>query len=54
MEGLADAEILGVYCSPVRIGPRYPQPQFPLLGFPPIPPGRRVEEPDDLVMMLGE
>jgi len=27
MEGLAEAEIFGVNCNPVRIGPRYSQPQ---------------------------
>ena len=54
MEGLAEAEIFGVYYNPVRIGTRYPQPQFPLLGFPPIPSGRRVEDPDDLMIMLQE
>ena len=35
MEGLAGAEIFEVYCNPVMIGPRYLQPHFPLLGFPP-------------------
>ena len=54
MEGLEGVEIFGVQCNPVRIGPRYPQPQIPLLGYPPIPSGRRVENPDDLVMMLWE
>ena len=54
MEGLADAEIFGVNCNPVRIGPRYPQPQVPLLGFPPILSDHRLEDPDDLVMMLWE
>ena len=54
MEGLTVAEITGVYCNPVKIGPRYPQPQFPLLGSPPTPPGHQAEDPDDLVMMLQE
>ena len=54
MEGLAEAEIFGVNCNPVRIGPRYTQPQIRLLGYPPIPFGHRVENPDDLVMMLRE
>ena len=54
MEGLAEAKSFGVYCNPTRIGPRYPQLQIPLLGFPPILSGRRVEDPDDLVMMLQE
>ena len=54
MEGLADAEIFGVDCNLVRIGPRYPQPQIHLLGYPPVPFGRRIENPDDLVMMLWE
>jgi len=54
MEGLADAEIFGVNCNPMRMGPRYPQPQVGLLGYPPVPVGRRVENPDDLVMMLRE
>ena len=54
MEGLADAEILGVYCNLARIGPRYQQTQFPLLSFPPIPPDCRVGDLDDLVMMLWE
>ena len=49
------AEMFLVYCNPVRIGRRYPpQPQFPLLSYPPIPPGCWVEDPDDLVMMLWE
>ena len=54
MEGLAGDEISRVHCNPLRIGPRYPQPQIPLLGYPPIPSGRWVENPDDLVMMLWE
>ena len=54
MEGLAGADIFGVYCNPVRIGPRYPQLQIPLLGYPPIPSSRWVENQDDLVVMLWE
>ena len=54
MDGLADAEIFGVNCNPMRIGPRYPQPQVRLLGYPPVPVGRRIESPDDLVMNLME
>ena len=54
MEGLARAEIFGVNCNPVRIGPRYPQPQIQLLGYPPVPFGCRSENQDDLVMMLRE
>ena len=54
MDGLADAEIFRVNCNPVRIGPRYPPPQVPLLGYPPVPVGRRIESPDDLVMNLRE
>ena len=54
IEGLAEADIFGVYCNPVRIGLRYPQPQFPLLSFPLIPSGCRVEDMNDLVMMLWE
>ena len=54
MEWLVSAEIFGVNCNPVRIGPRYPQPQIQLLRYPPIPFGCRIENPDDLVMMLRE
>ena len=52
MEVLAGDEIFGVDCNPVRIGPRYPQPQIPLLRYLSIPSSRWVENLDDLVMML--
>ena len=54
MEGLSNAEIFGVNCNPVRIGPRYSPPQVPLLGYPPVPVGRQIENPDDMIMNLRE
>ena len=52
--GLAAAEIFGVKCSPVRIGPRYPHPQVSLLSFPVPRPDNEVCNPDDVVMILWE
>ena len=52
MEGLASAKIFGVRCSPVRLGPRYPHHQFPLLNFLALCPGDEVQDPDDIVLLL--
>ena len=54
MEGLVEAEIFVVNCNPVRIGPRYNESKVRLLGYPPIPFERRIENPDDVVVMLRE
>ena len=56
MEKLYEVELFGVDCNPVRIGPGHNEPwaQIRLLGYPPIPFGRRIENPDDVVMLLRE
>ena len=54
MEGLAAAKIFGVRCSPVRLRPKYPHPQLPLLGFPALCPSDEVHDPGDVVLLLRE
>ena len=54
MGGLADAKIFDVGCSPVRIGPRYPYPQVPLLSFLALRLDDDVHNPDDVVLPLWE
>ena len=56
MEKLYHVELFGVECNPVRIGPGHNEPwaRIRLLGYPPIPFGRRIENPDDVVMLLRE
>ena len=53
MVGLSSAELFGVRCDMVRLGPRYPL-QPSLLGFPDILPGDKVGNPDCVVLLLWE
>ena len=50
--GLASDVLFRVRCSPVRLGPRYPHHQFPLLNFLALCPGDEVQDPDDIVLLL--
>ena len=54
MEELAYAEIFGVRCAPVRLGPRYPHRQVLLLSFPELRPSDEMHDPDDLVLLMWE
>ena len=54
MDGIASAEIFGVRCAPVRLGPRYPHRQVLLLSFPELCPSDEMHDPDDLVLLMWE